>query len=64
MLFPFIHPIKHNLNDDHSLVPTHERPPQNTSDGGEFLDDGFRMEDLPIARTEEVIAAGYPENLL
>ncbi|HVY73815.1 MAG TPA: hypothetical protein VG890_03240 [Puia sp.] len=43
---------------------THEQPPQNTSEGSEFLDDVLRMEDLSLARTEEIIASGAPKDLL
>jgi hypothetical protein len=64
MLFPFSHATKDGFGDDHPLVVTHEPPAQNTSEGGEFLDDALRMEDLPPARTEEIVAAGAPANLL
>jgi hypothetical protein len=63
MHFFFLHPIKNNLRDKHELIAIHE-PPRNTSEGGEFLDDAIRMEDLSLARTEESVAAGSPENLL
>ncbi len=64
MLFPFLHPTKSDFADNHSQVVTHEQPPQNTSEGSEFLDDVLRMEDLSLARTEEIIASGAPKDLL
>ncbi|WP_343746592.1 hypothetical protein [Chitinophaga sp.] len=45
MHFTFLHPFKLKLHDDHSLVPLHSAP-HNTGEGGEFLDDALRMEDL------------------
>ncbi|SKA44261.1 hypothetical protein SAMN04488128_106363 [Chitinophaga eiseniae] len=45
MHFTFLHPFKLKLHDDHSLVPLHTAP-HNTDEGGEFLDDALRMEDL------------------
>jgi hypothetical protein len=64
MFFPFSHLTKDDFGDEHPLVVTHERPAQNTSEGSEFLDDALRMEDFSPARTEEIVAAGAPENLL
>jgi len=63
MLFSFLHPFKANLRDEPALVAIHESP-HNTSEGGEFLDDALRMEDLVVLHTEECIAAGSPDNLL
>lgn len=49
--------------DPHPLIQLHE-PEHNTAEGGEFLFDALRMEDLPIIYTEESVAAGSPRNLL
>ena len=54
--------IKNQLNEHMSLHSTEQS--YNTSDGGEFLDDAIRMEDLSIINTEESIAAGSLKNLL
>lgn len=61
MLFPFLQPVKCGATDDHPLVVTHERPSQNTSEGGEFLDDALCVEDFPPAEAEE-LAAGAAED--
>jgi hypothetical protein len=63
MHFSFLHPFKLQLEDEHPLVAVHAVP-QNTSEGGEFLDDALRMEDLILTPTEESVAAGSPMNLL
>ena len=66
MNIPFFHPQAKKLKDqsvEHLLVSMHLSP-HDLSEGGEFLDDALRMEDLPRAHTEESIAAGSPENLL
>ena len=63
MNFSFFHPIKSNPEEEHTLVAIHALP-RNTSEGGEFLDDAIRMEDLTWTHTEECIAAGSPVNLL
>ncbi|MBS1665488.1 MAG: hypothetical protein JST68_30885 [Bacteroidetes bacterium] len=60
MHLSFIHPFKIN-REESTLVPLHE-PERNTSDGGEFMDDALRMEDM-IPRTEEFISSGTPGNL-
>ena len=63
MYFPFLHPITNNhLPEKYRQVVRHE-PRSLSVEGGEFLDDGLRMEDMP-PRTEESVAAGAPENLL
>jgi len=64
MNFFFLHPFKIKQQDDHPLVALHETPDQNTSEGGEFLDDGLRMEDMVLTPAEISIAAGSPEKLL
>ena len=51
----FLHPGTKDLKDqlnEHKLVPSHEQS-YSTSDGGEFLDDAIRMEDLSITITPE-----------
>jgi len=63
MLFSFLHPFRSNPNDEPALVAIHDLP-RNTSEGGEFLDDAIRMEDLTWTHTEECVAAGSPLNLL
>jgi len=63
MHFFFFHPAKSNPRNEHTLVTIHE-PLRNTSEGGEFLDDAIRMEDLLLTRFEESVAAGSPETLL
>jgi hypothetical protein len=62
----FLHPAAKNGNnqpDKQTLVQPH-KPPHDTSEGSEFLDDAIRMEDLPVIYTEQSIAAGSPKNLL
>ena len=51
MHFPFLHPIKHNL-DEHPMVVRHEKF-DFTSEGSEFLDDALRMEDVTLPEPEE-----------
>ena len=66
MNFSFLLPHTKKLKDqsvEHLIVSMHQ-PLHDLSEGGEFLDDALRMEDLPRAHTEESIAAGSPENLL
>jgi len=63
MHYSFLHPFKLQLEDEHPLVAVHAAP-QNTSEGGEFLDDALRMEDLILTPTEVSVAAGSPMNLL
>jgi len=63
MHFSFLHPFKLKLEDEPPLVAVHAAP-QNTSEGGEFLDDALRMEDLILTPTEVSVAAGSPMNLL
>jgi hypothetical protein len=66
MNFSFLHPQKKKLKDqsvEQLLVSMHPLL-HDLSEGGEFLDDALRMEDLPRAHIEESIAAGSPENLL
>ena len=53
-LHPGIKDLKGQLNEP-MLRPSHEQS-YNTSDGGEFLDDAIRIEDLSIIQTEENIA--------
>ena len=58
----FLHPDTKDLKDqfnEHMLLPSHEQS-YNASDGGEFLDDAIRMEDLSIIQTEESIAGERP----
>jgi len=59
----FLHPFKIDLRDEHPTVVVHAAE-QNTSEGGEFLDDALRMEDLVLTPTELSVAAGSPTNLL
>ena len=62
----FLHPDTKDPKDQvnkHTLLPFHEQS-YNTSDGGEFLDDAIRMEDLSIIHTEESIAGESLYNLL
>ena len=60
---PFLHPSRYPKEEDFVPVVTH-RPPINTMEGSEFLDDAIRMEDLPLTRSEESVAAGSPEKVL
>ena len=58
MHFFFLHPATKDLEDqinEPMLRPSHEQL-YNTSDGGEFLDDAIRIEDLSIIQSEENIA--------
>jgi len=64
MHFSFLHPRKKEPQEEHPLVPLHEAPDRNTSEGGEFLDDALRMEDMVLTPVELSIAAGSPEKLL
>lgn len=61
MQISFLHPIA-NDPPNARVVETPEVQDRlhNSMEGGEFLDDGLRMVDLPF-RTEESIAAGTPE---
>lgn len=63
MQFSFLHPFKLNLREEQPPVVIHEAS-HNTSEGGEFLDDALRMEDLILTHTEESLAAGSPDHLL
>lgn len=60
MHFTFLHPFKLKLQDDHSLVPLHTAP-RNTDEGGEFLDDALRMEDLILPATDEAFNGFHQE---
>ena len=58
----FLHPANNNLkeqSDEHKLV--HNESPTYADEGGEYLDDALRMEDLPLSYTEESAAAESPE---
>jgi hypothetical protein len=50
MNFFFLHPFKlkpvEQQEEEHSLVALHETADQNSSEGGEFLDDALRIEDM------------------
>jgi hypothetical protein len=53
----FLHPDTKDLKDqlnEPMLLPFHEQQ-YSTSNGGEFLDDAIRMEDLSIIHTGESI---------
>jgi hypothetical protein len=63
MRFSFLHPFKLQLQDEYPLVAIHAAS-HNTSEGGEFLDDALRMEDLIMTPIEESVAAGSPDSLL
>jgi len=55
MNFFFIHPFKIKpvaQQEEHPLVALHETPDQNTSEGGEFLDDALRMEDMALTSAD------------
>jgi len=62
MHIPFVHSIPSDPDEQHPVV-AHE-PESLSMEGGEFLDDGLRMEDLAYVRTEEIVAAGSPRQLL
>jgi hypothetical protein len=64
MHFSFLHLRKTEQQEEHPLVKLHETPDRNTSEGGEFLDDALRMEDMMLTPIELSIAAGSPEKLL
>lgn len=65
MHFSFLHPFKLNLREMEEpptvVVQAVER---NTSEGGEFLNDALRMEDIILTPFEESVAAGSPDKLL
>jgi len=63
MHFTFLHPFKLQLKDEQPMTVIHEVPDA-SCEGGEFLDDAIRMEDLPSGRSEECVAAGSPFDLL
>jgi hypothetical protein len=66
MNFFFFYPTNKSTRDaqaEHQLVKLHE-PPQNTTEGSEFLDDAIRTRDQPLMQSEESIAVGCPEYLL
>lgn len=64
MHFPFLLPITNHFPDEAQSV-IHQGPEVNTSEGGEFLDDALRMDDVDLPpRTEESVAAGSPGILL
>lgn len=62
MHFPFLHHVRSNAEEPPPVV-NHE-PESFSMEGSEFLDDAIRMEDLMPVRTEEIVAAGSPGNLL
>ncbi|WP_431215083.1 hypothetical protein ACQ86N_10340 [Puia sp. P3] len=64
MHFSFLYPRKNEQQEEHPLVTLHETADRNTNEGGEFLDDALRMEDMVLTPTELSIAAGSPEKLL
>lgn len=62
MRFSFIHPFKLNLRNEHAQIAeaTTHQPWLDTNEGGEFLDDALRMEDMsstPYSNAEEGVAA-------
>lgn len=63
MNFSFLHPFKLDLRDEQPPV-VHRIEEHDTSEGGEFLDDALRMEDVLLTPPEQSIAAGSPLNLL
>jgi hypothetical protein len=65
MHFSFLHPFKLNLREmeEPPTVVVHTAA-HNTSEGGEFLNDALRMEDIILTPTEESVAAGSPSQLL
>lgn len=46
-------------SDKHVLVEV-QKPPQNTNEGSEFLDDAIHMKDQPFMYTEISVEAGCP----
>ena len=62
MHFPFTHPTT-NHSEEPPAVVTHE-PESLSMEGSEFLFDGLRMDELAGIRTEEIVAAGSPGQLL
>ena len=59
----FLHPATKDQkepSDKHTLV--HHEPLDHLDEGSEFLDDGIRMEDLPLSYTEEAVAAESSQN--
>ena len=64
MHFFFLHPTPPNdAPEEHPLMISH-RPAEYSNEGSEFLDDALLVEDLPVCRTEEIVAASAPVNLL
>jgi len=62
----FFHPDTKDVKDpsDEPMLVRLHGTTYNTSEGGEFLDDAIRMEDLQMIHCEECVAAGSPQNLL
>jgi len=58
MHFSFLHPFKLKLHEDHSLVPLHAMP-HDIDEGGEFLDDALRMEDIILPADHNTVAGAY-----
>ena len=57
-LFLLHHPMKNWIEpNEHTLVPLHNHE-YNTNEGGEFLDDAIRTEDVPEVYTEENTTEG------
>ena len=63
MRFTFLHPFKLKLPDEHTAIIVYAAQ-HDASEGGEFLDDALRTEDLALTPAEESIAAGSPANLM
>ena len=63
MNFPFFHHITNSQQVDEQPSVVEHEPESISVEGGEFLDDALRMDDLS-ARTELCVATGTPENLL
>lgn len=61
----FLHPTPKDQKEP-SDKPTlvHHEPLDYMDEGSEFLDDGIRMEDLPLSYTEEAAAAENSQNAL
>ena len=65
MNFLFLHPTakyQQEQSEPHPVV--HNESSNNMNEGGEFLDDAIRTEDLPVFYSKESIVEGSPIHLL
>jgi hypothetical protein len=64
MHFFSLNPTHPNDSPEEHPLMISRRPMEYANEGSEFLDDALGIEDLPESRTEEIVAASAPRNLL